>query len=137
MTGFTPIEGHCQCGAVAYRIESPPHDFYHCHCSMCRRCHGTLFATYAVVPRDKLVVLKGDDNLSTYSSSKGVHRRFCKTCGCQMFIDIDDTPDIRYYCPGTADGHPGHEQSAEKHIFVGSKVSWYRLQDDLPKHHEY
>ena len=136
MAAFQPIEGHCQCGAVAYRVEAPPHDIYHCHCSMCRRCHGTMFATYAVVPRDKLVVLKGADNLSTFDSSKGVHRLFCRTCGCQMFIDVDDTPDRRYYCPGTADGHPGHARSVERHIYVASKVPWYRIQDDLPQRDE-
>jgi hypothetical protein len=137
MPDFTPVTGHCQCGAVAFRVEAPPHDLYHCHCSMCRRCHGTVFATYALVPKAKLVVLKGADNLTVFDSSPGTHRRFCRTCGCQMFIDDDKVPDLRWYMPGTIDGHPGHDASAEKHIFVGSKLPWYRIRDDLPQTEEY
>jgi hypothetical protein len=137
MPEFTPVTGHCQCGAVAYRVDAPPHDIYHCHCSMCRRCHGTVFATYALVPRDKLTILKGADNLTTYDSSKGVHRKFCKTCGCQMFIHDENRPEMRWYMPGTADNHPGHKASDEKHIYVGSKLPWLRIQDDLPQYEEY
>lgn len=137
MPDFQPVTGHCQCGAVAYRVDAPPHDIYHCHCSMCRRCHGTVFATYALVPKDKLTILKGADNLSTYDSSKGVHRQFCKTCGCQMFITDEGKPELRWYMPGTADNHPGHEVADEKHIFVGSKLPWYRIQDNLPQYEEY
>jgi hypothetical protein len=137
MPEFTPVTGHCQCGAVAYRVDAPPHDIYHCHCSMCRRCHGTVFATYALVPKDKLTILKGTDNLSTYDSSPGVHRQFCRTCGCQMFIVDEGKPELRWYMPGTADNHPGHKAADEKHIFVGSKLSWYRIQDNLPQYEEY
>jgi hypothetical protein len=133
MPEFKPVTGHCQCGAVAFRVEAPPHDIYHCHCSMCRRCHGTMFATYALAPKDKVTVTKGADNLTTFVSSPGVYRQFCKTCGCQMFIDVDESPNLRWYMPGVIDGHPGHTEAQMKHIYVESKVDWYELADDLPK----
>ena len=133
MPEFKTVTGHCQCGAVQFRVEAPPHDIYHCHCSMCRRCHGTMFATYALAPKDKVTVTKGADNLTTFASSPGVYRQFCKTCGCQMFIDVDESPDLRWYMPGVIDGHPGHTKEQLKHIYVESKVSWYELEDHLPK----
>ena len=137
MGGFTPVVGRCQCGAGRYRVEAAAGALYHGHCSMCRRCHGTLFATYATVPRERLFVERGAENLATYDSSAEVHRHFCRTCGCQLLLDDDRWPDLRWYTPGTCDGHPGHPPETEKHIFVASKVPWYRIADGLPQHAEF
>jgi hypothetical protein len=133
MADFTPIHGHCQCGAVHYRVTAPAADLYHCHCGMCRRVHGTLFTTYAYVPKQGLQIEKGEDNLKTFHSSEQVHRRFCTTCGCQLFIEYDGAPDDIGYTPGTADGHPGHTEEMERHIFVGSKVPWYEIESRRPQ----
>ena len=43
-------EGRCLCGALRYEIDGPFVDMLHCHCSMCRKHHGTAFATWAVAP---------------------------------------------------------------------------------------
>ena len=133
MADFTPIHGHCQCGTVHYRVTAAAEELYHCHCSMCRRVHGTLFATYAYLPRETLRIEKGEDNLSTFDSSDQVHRRFCRTCGCQLFIDYDGEPDLIGYTPGTVDGHPGHTTEKERHIFVSSKVPWYEIENHRPQ----
>jgi hypothetical protein len=100
---------------------------------MCRRVHGTLFTTYAYIPKEKLQIEKGADNLNTFDSSEQVHRRFCRTCGCQLFIDYDGEPEQIGYTPGTADGHPGHTTEMERHIFVGSKVPWYEIENRRPQ----
>ena len=133
MADFTPIHGHCQCGIVHYRVTAAAEELYHCHCSMCRRVHGTLFATYAYVPRATLQIEKGEDNLNTFDSSEQVHRRFCRTCGCQLFVDYDGEPDQIGYTPGTVDGHPGHTTEKERHIFVSSKVPWYEIENHRPQ----
>jgi hypothetical protein len=65
-----------------------------------------------------------------------VHRRFCKTCGCQLFIDYDGEPDLAGYTPGTVDGNPGHTTEMEWHIFVGSKVPWYQIENHQPQSDE-
>ena len=136
MGTFKPIEGHCQCGAVRYRVSEPADKVYHCHCSMCRRSHGTMFATYAVMPRKGFTILSGAENLSTFSSSATTHRKFCKTCGCQICIDVDTKPDLIWYTPGTADGHPGHAKDKESHIYVESMTEWYDIHAKLPEHIE-
>ena len=41
------ISGECLCGKVRYEISGRLFDSTHCHCSMCRRQHGALYATYA------------------------------------------------------------------------------------------
>ncbi len=132
MTSFQTLSGHCQCGVVRYRVTAPPHDMYHCHCSMCRRCHGTVFATYGIVDRVHLPIDQGEANLTRFDSSPSVHRWFCKTCGCQLFIDEDAKPDIRFFTPGTIEWPAGAESPAPlSHIFVGSKVPWLAIGDGL------
>lgn len=138
MQRFEPISGRCQCGSVSYRVNAPAEEMYHCHCSICRRSHGTLFATYATVAREQVTV-EGEENLATYDSSPNVHRHFCRTCGCQLLLDDDRWPHLKWFTPGTLnDGiHPGHDKETEKHIFVGSKVSWYEITDGLPQHEKF
>ena len=108
-----PLEGGCQCGAVRYRVHAAAHEIYHCHCSMCRKLHGALFVTWAVVPRGRLEVTRGEGGLATFESSPGVRRRFCRDCGCHFICEIDSDPDFDWFTPGTLDGgvHPGHARN--------------------------
>ena len=48
-------------------------------------------------------------------------------------------PENVYFSTATLDegAHPGHPESAEGHIFWGSKVPWFDSRDDLPKADEY
>ncbi len=135
MNNFKPIFGHCQCGTVRYRVDAPAQELYHCHCSMCRRCHGTLFASYATTSREYVVIEQGGGNLSTYDSSHDVHRHFCRTCGCHLLLNDDRWPHLLWFTPGTLEqgAHPGHAADTEKHLFVASKVPWHELTDELPR----
>ena len=131
---FEPIRGRCQCGAIRFRVDARAHELYHCHCEMCRRSLGALFATFATVPRDALVIEQGAEQLATFDSSAQFHRHFCSRCGCHLIADDDRWPHLRWYAPATLDSsaHPGHRRSTEKHIFVASKVAWYEITGHLP-----
>ena len=131
------MRGGCLCGAVRFEVGAPASDLYHCHCSMCRRVHGTAFATYAVVARSAMSLTKGEDMLSRYESSPGVTRSFCRRCGCQIAIDVDYQPDDRWFMPAILDEpvHPG-AGSRERHIFVSSKLPWLHLDAVLPQSEE-
>ena len=133
------ISGGCQCGAVRYTVRAPASETFHCHCGMCQKVHGALFATFATCPRDAFSIDKGADDLATYNGSPKVHRKFCRTCGAHVMELSDDAPEEVYVSAGTIDGgaHPGHPEGAIKHIFVGSKVSWYEITDGLPQHEEF
>ena len=125
--------GGCQCGAVRYRIAVPAERTTHCHCSMCRKVHGALFATYSAFPRDRFVLERGQDALATYNSSPGVRREFCRHCGSPLFFDYDGGEAIVDVATGTLDdgAHPGHRREQEAHIFVASKAGWFTITDDL------
>ena len=121
-----------------YRVVAAAQELYHCHCSRCRRLHGTLFATYAYVRREDLIIEGGSDGLSTYHSELAKWK-FCRVCGCHLFAEHKHNPGVVWYMPATLDGDrsPGHPSGSEKHIFVGSKSPLDRISDGLPRFEEY
>ena len=44
--------GSCQCGAVRYSLRAASREMHHCHCSMCRKSHASMFGTYATIERE-------------------------------------------------------------------------------------
>ena len=75
-------KGSCHCGEVAYEVETDLDQVIECNCSICRR-KGYLLT---FVPRGALTVLRGEDNLSTYTfNTHTIHHRFCATCGAATF----------------------------------------------------
>jgi hypothetical protein len=136
---ITPHAGGCQCGTVRYTVHATPQSLYHCHCQMCRKIHGAMFATFAVVPVAGLVIEQGADQLSSFESSPGTSRLFCRRCGCQLFCTVASQPETISFTPTTLDegAHPGHLQEIERHIYVGSKVPWYDIDSRLPQHDTY
>lgn len=77
-------KGSCLCGEVQYKLTCEPERVSHCHCSMCQKQHGAAFATYVSIPESHLVYLSGEYLLSSYHSSNGVVRKFCRDCGSNI-----------------------------------------------------
>ena len=125
------ILGGCLCGSVRYEITAALQDAEHCHCSMCRKAHGAAFSTNAVVPTDMLTVTHGADLLSEYQSSPNRRKCFCSNCGSQLFIRRLDKPEFTVVTLGTIDVDP--RAWPERHVFTGSKASWYEIADTLPQ----
>ena len=135
---FSPIHGQCECGSVAYQVNAAAQELYHCHCSRCRRLHGSLFATYAYVRRSEIEITRGEDKLSIYRSPLA-NWHFCPTCGCHLFAEHDHNPGVMWYMPATLnDGDtPQHPEASEKHIFVASRSSLEPIGDSIPEYAEY
>jgi hypothetical protein len=76
-----PYEASCHCGAVALIVDADlPIGAMSCNCSHCQR-KGLLLAP---VPRDKVTITRGEDQLKTYQFYKHViDHRFCAECGVQ------------------------------------------------------
>jgi hypothetical protein len=127
-------EGHCSCGALRYQIDGPFVDMLHCHCSMCRKHHGTPFATWAAAPIAGFRWLSDTSSLATYRSSERGHREFCRICGSVAPM-IEESFGMVIAPAGNLEGEPGIRPT--KHMFVGSKADWYEITDDLPQHEEY
>jgi len=48
------LTGGCQCGAVRYRLASPPTGENVCHCRMCQKAGGGPFMAFAGVQLDEV-----------------------------------------------------------------------------------
>ena len=62
----------------------------------------------------------------------GKKRSLCTSCGCHLFIEMDDAPDLLEVATGTFDGgtHPGHGDDKLSHVWTGSKVAWMEIPED-------
>ena len=129
------ITGRCECGRVKYQVDGQISDFSHCHCSQCRRLHGAAFASFGGVKKADFSYLSGEQDLSSYASSPSHDRVFCKNCGSNILVALDDEPDTLYLSMGTMDGNP--QCPTGYHIFVGSKAPWHTITDKLKQYDEF
>ena len=127
-------EGRCLCGAVRYAVEGPYGGMMNCHCSMCRKHHGSAFATFVTAPTAQFKWVSGEVNVATYESSPGGGRAFCKVCGS---IAPAAAPEhgIVFLPAGNLEGELGITPQA--HIFAGSKAPWYTISDGIPQYDAY
>jgi hypothetical protein len=129
-----PARGACLCGAVSFEVEPPYHWFAHCHCSMCRKHHGTLFGTGLGVERTKLRWLSGEREIVHYRSTDAFERAFCGRCGSKV-PGHSHLPDVVVVPAGTLEGDFGMRPRA--HIFVGSKSPLVTINDRLTQFEAY
>lgn len=120
--------GSCLCGEVTFKFGGELLPMSHCHCSMCRKIHGSLFATY--LGAKELEYTAGAKLVKSYVSSSGFNRAFCKKCGSVLPETNDGGAE--YYIPaGLLNEDPGIRP--EVHIFTESKAEGYDINDDLPQ----
>jgi hypothetical protein len=105
----------------------------HCHCSMCRKSHGSAFATYVAAPAAGFRFVRGEGAIARYESSPGFFRAFCVRCGSSLPIPSEGQP---VFLPaGCLDDDPGVRPRV--HIFVASKAPWHEIVDQLPRFDAY
>ncbi|WP_404333347.1 GFA family protein [Sphingomonas sp. MMS12-HWE2-04] len=75
--------GGCQCGAVRYRASAMLDNAHLCHCRMCQKATGGLFAALVAAPDDALEWTRGTP--AVFRSSERVERGFCAACGTPLF----------------------------------------------------
>jgi len=126
------LTGSCACGRVRYELDGELRGpVSHCHCWQCRKHSGASFGTTCAALADELHVVAGEELLSSWESSSGVHRRFASCCGSPLFKQIDAVPQVLALRLGSLDVDPGRR--VEKHIFVSSLAPWVVLNDGLPQ----
>lgn len=117
--------GGCQCGAVRYRVTEPLGSSGLCHCRMCQRAGGNVFAP--------LVTARGVEwqgTAATWASSDISERGFCAACGTPLFFRNFDAEDELELMIGSLDD-PGMAPP-DHHYGIESRVAWLKLDDGLP-----
>lgn len=124
--------GTCLCGAVRYEIEPPYRWMTHCHCSMCRKHHGSLYGTTVGVEKQNFRWLQGEEAIVHYRASPSFERPFCRHCGSV----VPETSTSMAICPA---GNLADDLDAkpQAHIFVKSKSPMHEITDSLRQFDEY
>ncbi|UHD44805.1 GFA family protein [Aureimonas altamirensis] len=82
------MRGGCQCGAVRFTLEGAPGDASICHCRMCQKAFGNLFAPLVSVGSARLQWTGAEP--SRFQSSSHVMRGFCPNCGTPLTYEAPD-----------------------------------------------
>jgi hypothetical protein len=120
--------GGCQCGAVRYEIRGPLENSHVCHCRMCQRATGGLFAALVGCTKDRIAWTKGAPTF--FVSSNVARRGFCAACGTPLTFAYDDAAARFYVTIGSLDD----PQAAPVKIQYGveSRIPWVRFCEDVP-----
>ncbi len=128
--------GGCQCGAVRYALYAEPFDPHLCHCRMCQKAFGSLFAPLASVALGDIAWTRGAP--SVFASSNLAERGFCPKCGtplCFRYTASDRIAIAIGSLDAPARVRPANNYGAE------AMVSWFgdlhtlpasRTENDMP-----
>jgi hypothetical protein len=126
MTDY-PLHGSCFCGAVTYRLETPPLFVHCCHCRDCQKQAGSAFAINALIETDHITILSGNPEAVEMKTDSGrphdIYR--CPTCKSALWSDYGRRRILSFVRVATLD-----EPSAlppDVHIFTRSKFDWVVL----------
>jgi hypothetical protein len=125
----TMLRGGCFCHAVRYEIEGEPLRATGCHCTICRHTSGAPYVAWFVVPRASL--RWRDAAPSRLRSSEDAIRTFCPSCGTPLTFESTVNPDEIDVTTCSLD--EPEKAPPQDHVFVRSRLSWIRLDDDLPR----
>lgn len=123
------LTGTCLCGDVAWEIDGPITLMANCHCTVCRKAHGTAFATFVTFAPEHFRWLRGEANMGSWSASPGAPRNFCRQCGSKL-PSLAPFP-VAFAGPMTGDWG---DQVVTDHICVASKAPWYTIHDGATQH---
>jgi hypothetical protein len=123
------LEGGCACGAVRYRLTSPPMIV---HCRDCQRQTGGAFAVNALIETDRIEMLSGEPVAISMPTDSGrphdVYR--CPGCATALWSDYGRRPVLRFVRAMTLDDPDA--LPPDVHIFTRSKLPWVGLPPEVP-----
>ena len=97
-------EGGCACGALRYRLESPPMFIHCCHCLNCQRQTGSAFVVNLLIEAHRLEVLTGTPKPVDVPRDNGGAQRVFRCPHCQVAVFSEyGAPEVRFVRGGTLD----------------------------------
>ena len=130
MSDTDKIKGRCLCGEIGFEYRGKVNWVLNCHCETCRRATSSPMTTWISVPNENFTILRGEP--ARFSSSPGVSRMFCATCGAQMSYENEKMPgEIHLYAASLVDPNAVEPTC---HVFEGEKLAWFEVHDALPRY---
>lgn len=126
------LTGQCLCGGIRFEYYGPLGPIALCHCSQCRRAHGSAFSASAPVQKLKFRYTDGETLIREFESRPGKYRAFCSDCGSPLYSRVDAIPGILRLRVGVINEPLGKRPAS--HVFVGSKADWFEITDDVSQY---
>jgi hypothetical protein len=122
---MTLSKGGCQCGAVRFEVAGPLGNASVCHCRMCQKAFGNVFAPLVSIPEGALTWTKAEPK--RFQSSNFVQRGFCRDCGTPLTYEAPDGLAV-------AIGAFDHPERIEPDIQFGveMRIPWMDHVNDWP-----
>lgn len=124
-------EGRCLCGGIRFSVQGALAPIQVCHCGQCRQAQGGPFATNIPINESDFSLQSGAELISSYESSPGKVRCFCRRCGSPLFSQRASLPGVLRLRVGTLSGQV--DSAPGVHLHFGSKANWWPVDDTLPK----
>lgn len=119
------LDGRCLCGDVRVTIDGRyVAAVGACHCAMCRRWAGTVFAGFDA-DADAVTV---EGRPAAYRSSSFAERAFCPRCGSHLWFRVDGADSPYEFAPGVFPAAADFPLISE--IFIDTAPAHARLRGD-------
>lgn len=126
----TPVAtGGCQCGAVRYAFYAPLENSHVCHCRMCQRATGGLFAALVGAKKADFAWTKGEPGV--FASSNLATRAYCRDCGTPLSFSYN-LPEARFYVTTGSLDHPEAVPAIIQYGIEG-RIPWVKFCEDVPE----
>jgi hypothetical protein len=119
--------GGCQCGAVRYALYVAPQNAHVCHCRMCQRATGGVFAALAGAPKSEFAWTKGEP--AVYASSNLASRAYCRDCGTPLSFSYH-LPEARFYVTIGSLDDPASAPIVMQYG-IESRIPWVKFCDEV------
>src|SRR3954468_23006049 len=87
MSTENEYKGRCFCGAVELRVSGSPAAMGYCHCTSCREWSAGPVNAFTLWPPTSVVIMRGSDQLGSYSKTPNSIRKWCKACGGHVLTE--------------------------------------------------
>lgn len=126
----------CSCGQLHLVCEGEPERVSICHCLDCQKRTGSVFATQARFPRER-VAIEGRSSAWTRvgDSGGGATFHFCPVCGATVYWEPADWPDLIYVAVG-AFADPSFPPPKVS-IYEERQHPWALAAGELPLEHQF
>tara|TARA_R110000868_G_scaffold411515_1_gene704943 strand:+ start:10208 stop:10666 length:459 start_codon:yes stop_codon:yes gene_type:complete len=119
----TRIDGQCLCGSVHVHLTDHRPEIGLCHCTMCRRWSGGIYAMFTA----PATAVKITGEVKVYRSSAFAQRAFCPTCGSGIWLRDDGSEEYEF-CAGLFEA--ARDFAAISENYIDQRLTALTIQGD-------
>jgi quinol monooxygenase YgiN len=107
-----------------------PVETHYCLCTDCSDTCGGAVALIAVVDLESFTVTAGSHKILNFDTKATCHRKFCRDCGCHMFLEVDTLPEFVLIHVPTLDRGVDPGTPPDRWVFTDSRHPMFTIPED-------